>query len=87
MSKMGGTPVLILKEGTERQRGKTAQKTNIMAAVIVGEAVKSTLGPRGMDKMLVDNFGDVTITNDGATILQEIDVKVNDVGEGYFTAD
>jgi thermosome len=68
-------PVLILKEGTGRTRGRTAQRNNIMAAKIIGEVLKSTLGPRGMDKMLVDSLGDVTITNDGATVLKEIDVQ------------
>jgi chaperonin GroEL (HSP60 family) len=71
----GGQPILILKEGTERSRGKDAQKSNIMAARVVAESVKSSLGPKGMDKMLVDGFGDVTITNDGATILKEMDVQ------------
>ncbi len=70
-----GQPVLILKEGTTRSRGKEAQKNNIMAARIVGEVLKTTLGPRGMDKMLIDNLGDITITNDGATILNEIEVE------------
>lgn len=69
-----GQPVLILKEGTSRSRGKEAQKNNITAALAVAETVKSTLGPRGMDKMVIDNMGDITITNDGATILDEIDV-------------
>ncbi|MDK2782248.1 MAG: archaeal chaperonin [Archaeoglobi archaeon] len=72
---LGGQPVLILKEGTTRTRGRDAQEMNIMAAKIVAEAVRSTLGPRGMDKMLVDSLGDVVITNDGATILKEIDVE------------
>ena len=70
-----GQPVLILKEGTTRSRGKEAQKNNIMAARVVGEVLKTTLGPRGMDKMLIDNLGDITITNDGATILNEIEVE------------
>jgi len=70
-----GQPVLILKEGTSRSRGKEAQRNNIMAARVIGEAIKSTLGPRGMDKMLVDSLGDITITNDGAAILDEIDVE------------
>jgi thermosome len=70
-----GQPVLILKEGTSRSRGKEAQKNNIMAAKVIAEAVKSTLGPLGMDKMLVDSLGDITITNDGAAILKEIDVE------------
>ncbi len=71
----GGQPILILREGTQRSRGKDAQKNNIMAAKIVAESVRSSLGPKGMDKMLVDGFGDVTITNDGATILKEMDVQ------------
>ncbi len=71
----GGVPVLILKEGSSRSRGKDAQHTNIMAAKIVAETVKSALGPKGMDKMLVDSFGDVTITSDGRTILDEMDIQ------------
>ena len=71
---MGNTPILILKEGTKRDRGKDAQYNNIMAARAIADAVRSTLGPRGMDKMLVDTLGDVVITNDGVTILKEIDV-------------
>jgi archaeal chaperonin len=70
-----GQPVLILKEGTSRSRGKEAQRNNIMAARIIGEVLKTTLGPRGMDKMLIDSLGDITITNDGAAILKEIDVE------------
>ena len=72
---MTGTPVLILKEGTQRNRGKSAQSNNIAAAKAIADAVKTTLGPRGMDKMLVDSLGDVIITNDGATILKEIDIE------------
>ncbi|MHA1746654.1 MAG: thermosome subunit beta [Promethearchaeota archaeon] len=75
MAQLGGTPVLILKEGAERTTGKSAQRNNILAAKTIAEAIRSSLGPRGMDKMLVDQFGDVTITNDGATILKEIDVQ------------
>jgi thermosome len=75
MAQLGGTPVLIMKEGTERQRGKDAMQNNIAAAIVIAEAVRTSLGPRGMDKMLVDQFGDVVITNDGATILKEIDVQ------------
>jgi len=75
MAYLAGQPVLILKEGTSRKKGKDAQKANITAARIIAETVKTTLGPRGMDKMLVDSLGDVTITNDGATILDEIDVQ------------
>ena len=71
----GQIPVLILKEGTQRSKGKDAQKNNILAASIVAETVKSTLGPKGMDKMLVDGLGDILISNDGATILDEIDVQ------------
>src|SRR5918998_3484614 len=71
----GGMPVLILREGTKENKGKEAQRNNITAAKLVAEVVKSCLGPRGMDKMLVDTVGDVTITNDGATILKEIDVQ------------
>jgi|TARA_B100002003_G_scaffold178218_1_gene166180 thermosome len=70
-----GQPVLILKEGTSQTKGRDAQKNNIMAAKIITEIVKSSLGPRGMDKMLVDGMGDVTITNDGATILKELDIQ------------
>jgi len=75
MAYLAGQPILILKEGTSRKKGKDAQKANITAARIIAETVKTTLGPRGMDKMLVDSLGDVTITNDGATILDEIDVQ------------
>src|SRR5918912_237127 len=71
----GGVPVLILKEGATQTKGRDAQKNNITAAKLISEIVKSSLGPRGMDKMLVDSLGDVTITNDGATILKEIDVQ------------
>ncbi|MBE0512747.1 TCP-1/cpn60 chaperonin family protein [Candidatus Bathyarchaeota archaeon] len=71
----GGVPVLILKEGSARSRGRDAQHANIMAAQIVAEAVKSALGPKGMDKMLVDSFGDVTITSDGRTVLDEMDIQ------------
>src|ERR671926_707079 len=71
----GGVPVLILKEGTSQTKGRDAQKNNITAAKLIAEIVKTSLGPRGMDKMLVDSLGDVTITNDGATILKEIDVQ------------
>ncbi|MEM3652473.1 MAG: TCP-1/cpn60 chaperonin family protein, partial [Nitrososphaerales archaeon] len=70
-----GQPVLILKEGSSETRGKAAQRNNILAAKLIAEIVRSSLGPRGMDKMLVDSLGDVTITNDGATILKEIDVQ------------
>ena len=96
----GTVPVLVLKEGTGRTTGREAQKNNIMAAKAIAEAVKTTLGPRGMDKMLVSSLGDVTITNDGATILKELDVQHptakmlvevaktqdNEVGDGTTTA-
>ncbi|MBE0512295.1 TCP-1/cpn60 chaperonin family protein [Candidatus Bathyarchaeota archaeon] len=74
-SELAGTPVLILREGASRSRGREAQHANIMAARIVAEAVKSALGPKGMDKMLVDSFGDVTITSDGRTVLDEMDIQ------------
>jgi thermosome len=101
MSTGGGTvPVLVLKEGTSRTTGREALKNNIMAAKIVVEAVKSTLGPCGMDKMLVTSMGDVAITNDGATIMKELDIQHpaakmlvevakaqdNEVGDGTTTA-
>jgi archaeal chaperonin len=68
-------PVVLLKDGAEQSKGRDAQKNNIAAAKIIAEIVQTSLGPRGMDKMLVDSLGDVTITNDGATILKEIDVQ------------
>jgi len=71
----GGIPVLVLKEGSSRSRGREAQHANITAAKIVAESVRSSLGPKGMDKMLVDSFGDVTITSDGRTILDEMDIQ------------
>ena len=71
----GQAPIFILKEGTQRTRGRTAQSNNIAAAKAVADAVRSTLGPKGMDKMLVDSMGDVVITNDGATILKEMDIE------------
>ena len=72
---MGNAPVLILREGTKRDKGKDAQFNNIPAARTIADAVRSSLGPRGMDKMLVDSIGDVVITNDGVTILKEMDVQ------------
>src|SRR2546429_4499480 len=72
---MSEIPILILKEGTSRSRGRNAQRSNIMAAKIVAEIVRSTIGPRGMDKMLVAGMGDIVITNDGATIMKEMDVQ------------
>ena len=68
-------PVLVLKESALQEKGNDAQKINFMAANLVADIVKSSLGPRGLDKMLVDSLGDVTITNDGATILKEIDAQ------------
>ena len=67
-------PVIILREDTERTSGRDAQRNNIMAAIVIAETVKSALGPSGSDKMLIDGFGDITVTNDGATILKEMDV-------------
>ncbi len=72
---MGNTPIVILKEGTKRDKGKDAQFNNIAAARTISDSVRSSLGPRGMDKMLVDSMGDVVITNDGVTILKEMDVQ------------
>src|SRR5205809_6217132 len=71
----GGMPVVILKEGSKESKGKEAQRNNFTAAKLIAEIIHTSLGPRGMDKMLVDSLGDVTITNDGATILKEIDVQ------------
>lgn len=75
LTSQGGQPILILKEGTGRKRGREAQRNNIMAARIIGEVLRTTLGPRGMDKMLIDSLGDITITNDGATILDEVEAE------------
>ena len=100
MATLQGQPVLILKEGTQRTVGKDAQRLNITAAKVIAEAVRTTLGPKGMDKMLVDSLGDVIITNDGVTILKEMDVEhpaakmiievaktqENEVGDGTTTA-
>src|SRR6266852_7413697 len=71
----GGIPVVILKDGAQQTKGRDEQKNNITAAKLIAEIFHTSLGPRGMDKMLVDSLGDVTITNDGATILKEIDVQ------------
>ena len=95
-----GQPVIILKEGTERSRGSEARNANIMAARVIATSLKSSLGPRGMDKMLVDSMGDITITNDGATIVDEMNVdhpaakmmvevaktQDDEVGDGTTTA-
>jgi len=75
IAQLGGVPVLILKEGTSRTTGKEALRTNIMVAKAISEAIKTTLGPKGMDKMLIDSLGDITVSNDGATILDEMDVQ------------
>jgi len=72
---LGGVPIIILKEGSKRETGKDVQHKNILAAKAVAEAVRTTLGPKGMDKMLIDGSGDATITNDGATILREMDIE------------
>src|SRR3989338_3789460 len=72
---LSGTPIMVLPEGSNRILGRDAQRTNIAVAYAVAQAVKSTLGPRGMDKMLVDEMGDIVITNDGATILSEMNVE------------
>ncbi len=99
-SQLSGQPILILKEGVERKRGRDAQSTNILAAKVIADTVKSTLGPRGMDKMLVGGIGDIVVPNDGATILKEIDIEhpaakmmvevaktqENEVGDGTTTA-
>ncbi len=74
-AQLGGQPILILKEGSSRTRGRDAQGMNIAAAKAVASAVRTTLGPKGMDKMLVDTIGDVVITNDGVTILKEMDIE------------
>lgn len=100
MAILQGTPVVILREGTQRTKGKDAQNLNIMAARTIANSVKTTLGPKGMDKMLVNTIGDVVITNDGVTILKEMDVEHpaakmiievaktqdNEVGDGTTTA-
>jgi len=97
---LGGQQVIILREGTTRNRGQDAQNGNIAAAMAVANAVRSTLGPRGMDKMLIDSIGDIVITNDGATILKEMDIghpaakmlvevaktQDDEVGDGTTTA-
>jgi thermosome len=75
MSAQQQVPIVLLKEGTSETKGNQAQRNNITAAKTIAEIVRTSLGPRGMDKMLVDSLGDVTITNDGATILKEIDVQ------------
>jgi thermosome len=100
IGQVGGQPVLILPEGTLRQQGRGAQRANIAAAKAVADAVKTTLGPKGMDKMLVDGIGDIVITNDGVTILEEMEIEhpaakmmvevsktqAEEVGDGTTTA-
>ena len=75
IGQIGGQPILILPEGTLRSKGRTAQENNIAAARAVADAVRTTLGPKGMDKMLVDSIGDIVITNDGVTILEEMEIE------------
>jgi len=75
MAYYGGQPVIVLREDTQRSKGRDARKSNMLAAQIIAEVLKTTLGPRGMDKMLIDSLGDITITSDGATVLDEIDVQ------------
>ncbi len=75
LGNLGGQPILILQEGAHRSKGRDAQKNNIEAAKAVADAVRTTLGPKGMDKMLVDSLGDITITNDGATILDQMQIE------------
>jgi len=93
-------PIYILPEGTTRTQGKNAHRNNIMAAKLVGETVRTTLGPKGMDKMIVDGTGEVIVTNDGVTILEEMQIEhpaakmivevaktqENEVGDGTTTA-
>ena len=93
-------PVILLKDGSSQTKGREAQKNNISAAKIIAEIVRTSLGPRGMDKMLVDSMGDVTVTNDGVTILEEMAIdhpsakmivevaktQESEVGDGTTTA-
>ena len=95
-----GQPIFILPEGTNRLLGKDAQRNNILAAKVLAETVRTTLGPKGMDKMLVDGLGDIVVTNDGVTILKEMDIdhpaakmlvevaktQEDEVGDGTTTA-
>ena len=69
-------PMYIMPENTQRTIGRDAQRNNIMAAKIVADCVKTTLGPKGMDKMLVDSLGEITVTNDGVTILEKMDILI-----------
>src|SRR3989339_387425 len=100
MAQQSVQPIFILQEGTQRSTGKDAQKSNIAAAKAVAETVRTTLGPKGMDKMLVSSLGDVVITNDGVTILEEMQIEhpaakmlvevaktqENEIGDGTTTA-
>jgi Chaperonin GroEL (HSP60 family) len=70
-----GQPIIIMPEGSSRVLGRDAQRMNIMAGKVLAETVRTTLGPRGMDKMLVDGMGDIVVTNDGVTILREMDIE------------
>ena len=75
MTQQNVQPIFILPEGSQRTLGREAQRNNIMAAKLVAETVRTTLGPKGMDKMIVDSLGDVTVTNDGVTILNEMNIE------------
>jgi archaeal chaperonin len=100
MNNSGVQPIFILPEGTQRTQGRNAQRNNILAAKLVAETVRTTLGPKGMDKMLVDSMGNITVTNDGVTILEEMHIEhpaakmivevaktqENEVGDGTTTA-
>lgn len=100
MSQKDVQPIYIMPEDTKRESGKSAQKNNILAAKLVGETIRTTLGPKGMDKMLVDTLGDIIVTNDGVTILKEMDIQhpaakmlveiaktqENEIGDGTTTA-
>ncbi|MBU4607414.1 MAG: thermosome subunit, partial [Methanobacterium sp.] len=102
MAQLGGAgqPIIILPEGTSRFQGKDAQRLNILAGKILAETIRTTLGPKGMDKMLVDSLGDIVVTNDGVTILREMDIahpaakmlvevaktQEDEVGDGTTTA-
>lgn len=83
MAQQSIQPIFILQEGTQRSTGRDAQKNNIMAAKAVAETVRTTLGPKGMDKMLVSSLGDVIITNDGVTILEEMQIGCSTASKRY----
>ena len=100
MAQTQNQPIFILAENTQRNKGRDAQRNNIMAAKLVAETVRTTLGPKGMDKMLVDSLGDIVVTNDGVTILEQMNIEhpaakmiveiaktqENEVGDGTTTA-